>query len=126
MDVFYALPARSGAAEKVDLVPFLQSHVGLFPLRKPAGVFADALNFAQIAHDPDFHDLHFKERLDRVLDLDLVGVAPDAEQNLICLLAEQTSLFGHERGLNDFLRLSHAASLSSIARSACSVMMRCS
>src|SRR5213594_3780560 len=114
------------AAEKVDLVAFLQSHVGFLPLRQAPGVSAHAANFSEITIDPHLQNLHLKQRLNGMLDLDLVGVRPDAEQDLIVFLREQAAFLGYERRLNDFLRLSHAANLSSISRSTCSVMMRCS
>src|SRR5438105_2185583 len=67
------MPMRLNSLEEVDLVPLGEGDDRLLPVRAAARETADPLLLA--ADDLGVHvgDLHVEERLDRLLDLDLVG-----------------------------------------------------
>src|SRR4051812_4196105 len=68
--------------EEVDLVALLQGHDRLLPVRAAPDEATDALLLAADALRVHVGDLHVEERLDGLLDLDLVGVAIALEEAL--------------------------------------------
>src|SRR5207245_10381375 len=93
------IPLRS--LEEVDPAALGQGDVGLLPVGAPPLVPADAADLPELAARPHFLDLHLEEGLDRVTDLDLVGVRVDAEHDLVPLLVHQRPLLGDDRALHD-------------------------
>src|SRR5579883_1678867 len=112
----------SDSLEEVDLVPLLQGDDRLLPVGAAADEATDPLLLA--ADDLRLHvvDLDVEQRLDRLLDLDLVGVAIDLEEHLradVLLgdgagetaagLAQAGALLGEERALDHVMRGPHSA-----------------
>src|SRR5206468_1343857 len=93
------IPLRS--LEEVDPAALGQGDVGLLPVGAPPLVPADAADLPELAARPHLLDLHLEEGLDRVTDLDLVGVRVDAEHDLVPLLVHQRPLLGDDRALHD-------------------------
>src|SRR5438094_2890887 len=93
------IPLRS--LEEVDPAALGQRDVGLLPVGAPPLVPADATDLPELAARPHLLDLHLEEGLDRMADLDLVGVRVDAEDDLVPLLVHQRAFLGDDRALHD-------------------------
>src|SRR6185436_2552802 len=86
------------ALEELDLRAFLQAHVRLLPVRAAAHELALSAHLAVAAEDAHVLDLDVLElRLDRLLDLDLVGPRVDLEGADVLGLLLLHHLLGEER-----------------------------
>src|SRR5205823_489573 len=99
---------RHSSSYQIDLLPFLQCHYRLFPMRFAAEVGATfAFLFSGIIAGVHIHDLFLKKLLDRLLDLNLVSPRSNAEDVLVLFLAQKRCLLRERRGFNDVERLVH-------------------
>src|SRR4029079_10874349 len=106
------------ALEELDLRAFPQAYVRLLPVRTaahPAALPAHLAVAAEDAHVLDF-DV-FELRLDRLLDLDLVGARVDLEGDDVLGLLLLHHLLGEERPADHLLE-SHRESTSTSRPSA--------
>src|SRR4051812_7848805 len=83
--------------EELDRIAFGEGHDGLLPGGLAALVLAHALLLAGIAHGADVADLHVEVLLDRLGDLDLVGVLGHHEGVGAQAVELVVALLGHER-----------------------------
>ena len=79
--------SRLDLLEQLDLLIGLERHDRLLPVAAPADVAALAAHLAVHLLRAHRGDLDLEDRLDRALDLDLVGVALDLEEVLVAQLA---------------------------------------
>src|SRR5688572_7103277 len=125
--------------EELDGVARLQGDDRLLGARPPAHRTAHALELAAHDHGVDVGDLDVEQLLDRVLDLDLVGVLGHLEDDLLGVgrglallgrlhgavatagLAQLGRLLGEQRAADDGLGGAHASYLLSLR--ACSTAL---
>src|SRR4051812_42282954 len=92
--------------KELDLVAWLERHDRLLPVAQLRVAPPHALVLAAHDHRVDVHDAHLEERLDRVLDLDLVRVLADLEDHLVVALPEAVALLREDdRPADDLFRL---------------------
>src|SRR4051812_38520089 len=102
--------------EELDLVAGRQRHERLLPVGAPAHEAAHALVLATNDQCVDVDDLDAEERLDRLLDLDFIGVDRDLEHDLrlertlfegpprrAARVLEPRPLLGEKRTTNDLM-----------------------
>src|SRR4051794_26577269 len=98
--------------EELDrLFTLREAHVGLLPIGTAPDEAALPAYLAVDGGDADLGDLHLELRLDRTLDLDLVGASRDLEGDDVLLVAQLRRLLGDQRAADDLLD-SHFASTS--------------
>src|SRR5262245_51434844 len=100
--------------EQLDLLIGQERHDGLLPVAAPSGVAALALELAAHLHGAHVADLDREDGLDRVLDLDAVGVARHLEGVLVLALAHHRTLLRDERPPHDRPGFPHRAKISFI------------
>src|SRR3989304_398374 len=98
--------------EEVDLAALAQRHDRLLPRWPATEVPAPPLLPAEDDLRADVGHLDLEDRLDRLADLDLVGVHRDLEAHLVVLVLERGRLLGHERTQDDLAGGSPWASVS--------------
>ena len=96
MGMAYAPSRNSGI-----FCAFAQLHVGLLPVRAPAGEAALPLDLAVRDAGADALDLGAEQLLDRALDLDLVGAGRHLEHDRPAVFAQERRLLGDERPADD-------------------------
>ncbi len=68
-----------GAAKKIDLVPFFERHVGLFPHWTTADVSADTAHLAKITGHAHLHHFDLEKGFHSPLHFNLVSVGTNFE-----------------------------------------------
>src|SRR5512143_2561432 len=111
--------------EEVDALTLDEGHVGLLPVRPAAGMATDAAHLAEQVEGADLLDLDLEQRLDGVPDLILVGIAANAEDELIAELADHRALLGDQRRGDDVEHGLHGATLPRSASTAARVTTSC-
>src|SRR6476646_12034337 len=87
---------------EVDLLPFLQRHDCLFPMRFAAEIGATfAFLFSGVIAGVHVYYLLLEKLLDRLFDLNLVSARTNAEDVFIVFLAQKCYLLRERRGFND-------------------------
>src|SRR3954468_6259493 len=84
-----------------QLLAFPERHVRLLRIRAAANEFALPLELAVRQRGTDGGDLRSEQRLDRPLDVDLVGVPRHLEHQRAPVLAEGRGLLGNQRTADD-------------------------
>src|SRR6266511_3212646 len=85
---------------EVDFLAGLEANVRLLPIAAPAGIGAEALFLAVNVHDLHARDLDFlllPQQLDRLLDVFLGRIGPDAEDDLVVAIGDLCRLLRNDR-----------------------------
>src|SRR6476469_1255609 len=99
---------RHSSSYEVDLLPFLQRHDRLFPMRFAAEIGATfAFLFSGVITGVHVHYLLLEKLLDRLFDLNLVSVRTNAADVFVVFLAQKCCLLRERRGFNDVEGLVH-------------------
>src|SRR4051812_6756710 len=94
--------------EELDRVARGEGHDGLLPRGLAAGVLAHALGLAGVAHGADVAHLHVELPLDRLGDLDLVGVLGHHEGVRAEPVELLVALLGHQGPHDHFVDVTHS------------------
>src|SRR5207248_7538198 len=87
---------------EVDLLPFLQRHDRLFPMRFTAEIGAPfAFLFSGVIAGVYVHHLFLEKLFDRLFDLNLVSARTNAKDVFVLFLAQERGLLRQRRGIND-------------------------
>src|SRR5262252_2131049 len=103
--------------EELDLLIGSERDDGLLPVATASRVLSLPLQLAAHLHGPHARDLDVEDGLDRLLDLQLVGVARDLEVVLVLRLAQSGALLGDQRLAHDGSRIFHRTKTSFIRSS---------